>query len=149
MTNWDYTRDESRPDIKTGVQRCVIVGAEESVSKKTGNPMIVVTVKPSGSTAKVKTYLVHNEFFNRNCTQFFDAFPEIEDGNFDLLSWVGALGAANFGTDENGYLKVKWFVAPDKAKDLPDFVGDKPEKQTVTSLDDDGEVEDELPFIMD
>ena len=30
-----------------------------------------------------------------------------------------------------------------------DFVGDKPEKQTVTSLDDDGEGEDELPFIMD
>ena len=56
MTNWDYTRDESRPDIKTGVQRCVIVGAEESVSKKTGKPMIVVTVKPSGSTAKVKNY---------------------------------------------------------------------------------------------
>ena len=148
MTNWDYTRDESRPDIKTGVQRCVIVGAEESVSKKTGNPMIVVTVKPSGNNFKVKAYLVKNERWNKTMTEFFDAFPEIEDGNFDLLSWVGALGAANFGTDENGYLKVKWFVAPDKAKDLPDFVGDKPEKQTVTSLDDDGEG-DELPFIMD
>ena len=148
MTNWDYTRDESRPDIKTGVQRCVIVGAEESVSKASGNPMIIVTVKPSGNNFKVKAYLVKNDRWNKTMTEFFDAFPEIEDGNFDLLSWVGALGAANFGTDENGYLKVKWFVSPDKAKDLPDFVGDKPEKQTVTSLDD-GEVEDELPFIMD
>lgn len=145
MTNFNYTRDDSRPEQKTGVQRCVIVDAEETTSKTSGKPMIVVTVKPSGSTAKVKTYIVYNEYFNRNCTQFFDAFPEIEEGNFDLLSWVGALGAANFDLDENGYLKVKWFVSAERQTQLPEWEGDKPEKQTVTRLDDEDEADD-LPF---
>ena len=146
MSKWDYTRDETRPDIKTGVQRCVIVDAQEAVSKTSGKPMIVVTVKPSGSNAKVKSYLVKNEHFNRNATQLFDAFPQIGDGNFDLFTWIGSLGAANFDLDENGYLKVKWFVAADKQKGLPEWVGDKPVKQDLATIKDEDEETDSLPF---
>ena len=148
MTNWDYTRDESRPEVKTGVQRCVIVGAEEAVSKTSGKPMIVVTVKPSGSNAKVKCYIVKNERFNAQMTHFFDAFPQIPDGNFELFTWVGSLGAANFGTDENGYLKVKWWVSPDKAANLPEFEGDRPPKQELGSIKDEDTEDDELPFAL-
>ena len=36
MTNWNYVEDTTRPDIKTGVQRCVVVNAVEAVSKATG-----------------------------------------------------------------------------------------------------------------
>lgn len=146
MTNWDYVREESRPAVKTGKLRCVIVDAEETVSKSSGKPMIVVTVRPSGSAAKVKSYIVKNDNFNRNATQLFDAFPDIGEGNFNFLEWAGALGAANFGEDENGYLKVKWWLSPEQASMLPAFEGSVPERQTVTSLDDD-EDESELPFM--
>ena len=146
MSNWDYERDESRNTPPTGKMRCVIVGAEETVSKKSGLPMIIVTVQPSGSKAKVKQYIVKNEYFNRNMTQLFDAFPSIGDGNFEFLEWIGAMGAANFVLNEDGYLRIKWFIGADQAKDLPEFVGDKPDQQTVTKLDELTDDDDDLPF---
>lgn len=144
MANWEYKRDESRSAPVTGIQRCCIIAAEETISKTSGKPMIIVTVKPSGSNAKVKNYIVKNEYFNRNMTQFFDAFPSVGEGNFNLFTWVGALGAANFGLDADGYLKVKWFVSPANAEHLPPFEGEKPIKQDVATLDE--EDDDELPF---
>lgn len=144
MADWGYTRDEAHSEPKTGKQRCVVLNAEEAVSRA-GNPMITITVQPSGSKAKVRTWIVKNDKFNRNMTAFFDAFPTIGEGNFDFATWSGALGAANFGTDENGYLKVKWFLRPDEVTELPDFVGDKPVQQTVTHFEPIGEDED-LPF---
>ncbi len=148
MGNWDdYQREERESSAKvTGKLRCVIVAAEESVSKSSGKPMIIVTVRPSGTNFKVKSYIVKNENFNRNMTSFFDAFPEIREGDFNFLSWVGAEGAANFGEDENGYLKVKWFMTPTQAASLPPFEGEKPEKQTITTLDDPEDDDEDLPF---
>lgn len=144
MSDWNYQREESTHTPKTGRMRCIIVGAEEAVSKTSGKPMIIVTVTPSNSTAKVKNYIVKNDYFNKNMTQFFDAFPDIQEGNFNLVEWVGAVGAADFGLDDNGYLKVKWFIGAKSAETLPPFEGEKIERQEVTSLDD---VEDDgLPF---
>lgn len=149
MATWDdYKRDASIAEVKTGLRRCVIVNAEETVtgpmSKVPGTPMIVVTVRPSGSKANVKTYIVKNERFNKNMTNFFDAFPAIGDGNFKMLEWIGAEGAADFGTDKKGYLEVKWFVSPKQAEKLPPFEGEKPEKQEVTVLGE--EVDEDFPF---
>jgi len=145
----NYKRDDSNPLI--GKARCVIVKVEESVSKKSGLPMIIVHVRPSGCKFSVKTYIVNNESFNKNMTRFFDAFPEIGDGNFDFLTWVGAEGAANFGEDENGYLKVTKWVYPEQAESLPPFEGTKPERQEITSFsdkeDEDSEDDGELPFV--
>ena len=150
MGVWDsYQRDESesRSNI-TGKLRCVIVGAEEKVSKA-GNPMIEIKVRPSGCKFSVTTWLVKNEKFNHNATQFFDCFKEITDGDFNLLSWIGAEGAADFGEDEKGYLKVKWWVDAVKAQSLPPFEGEKPERQSITSLadEDDTADDDDLPFM--
>ena len=146
MGNWsNYQREEQEFTPIVGKMRCVIVDVEDTVSKSSGNPMIVVTVRPSGSNFKVKNYIVKNEYFNRNMTQFFDAFPEIGDGNFNFLEWVGAEGAADFVVDDDDYLKVKRFISADRAADLPPFVGNKPERQTFTTIapeDDD----DDLPF---
>ena len=145
MGNWDDYRRAEQEEKATGKMRCVIVDVEDTVSKSSGNPMIVVTVRPSGSNFKVKNYIVKNEYFNRNMTQFFDAFPEIGDGNFNFLEWVGAEGAADFVVDDDDYLKVKRFISADRAADLPPFVGNKPERQTFTTIapeDDD----DDLPF---
>lgn len=146
MTDWNYSREESHPVAVAGKYRCVIVGVEETVSKSSGKPMIVVTVRPSGSSAKVKSYIVRNDNFNRNMTQFFDAFPDIGEGNFNFIEWVGCLGAAEFGLDDNGYLKVKWWLDPARTVSFPPFEGEIPERQTFTSLDDD-EDESELPFM--
>lgn len=148
MSDWGYHREEREgTSAVTGKLRCVIVSVEEGVSKTSGNPMIIVSVRPSGCRFTVKQYIVKNEYFNRNMTQFFDCFPEIGDGNFDFLTWVGAEGAAMFDTDENGFLKIKKWVYPRQAESLPPFEGEKPEKQEVTSLD---ELEDDddgsLPF---
>ena len=145
MAEWNYTHEEVQREVKTGIRRCVIVAAEEGISKTSGNPMIIVTVTPSGSTAKIKTYIVKNERFNRNMTEFFTAFPSIAEGNFNFIEWVGAMGAADFKLDENGYLKVKWFVAPARAEHLPPFEGDKPVQQTVETFEPVAS-EDDMPF---
>ena len=143
MSAWNYQREENERGV-AGKYRCVITAAEDTVSKTSGKPMIVVTVRPSGYRITVKHYIVQNENFNKNMTQFFDAFPEIEEGNFEFLTWVGAEGAAAFKEDEKGYLKVGYWLSPERAANLPAFEGDKPERQEITSFtDDDG---DDLPF---
>ena len=149
MSVWeDYSREEREESAKvTGRLRCVITDVEETESKTSGLPMIVITVRPSGTVFKVKSYLVHNDKFNRNATQFFDAFPEIHDGDFNFLSWIGAEGAAEFGLDEKGYMKVKWWIDAVKANDLPPFEGEKPEKMEVTTLEDAEDDESDLPFM--
>ena len=149
MSNWDdYKREEREEQNKvTGKLRCVITDVEETTSKASGLPMIVVSVRPSGTMFKVKSYIVKNEHFNRNMAQFFDAFPEIGDGNFDFLTWIGCEGAAMFDLDDRGYVKVKYWIDAVRAEMFPPFEGDKPERQTVTKLsDEDGEDSDGLPF---
>ena len=148
MSAWDdYQREEREESAKvTGRLRCVIVDVEETESKTSGLPMIIVSVRPSGTVFKVKSYIVKNEHFNRNMTQFFDAFPEITFGDFNFLSWVGAEGAAMFKEGTNGYTELAYFLSPERAADLPPFEGDKPERQTITSLDDAEDDDSDLPF---
>ena len=152
MGNWDsYKReDQERESAVTGKHRVVITEAGEAVtgpnSKKPGTPMIVLKLRPSGRKFSVTHRIPKNEYFNRNMTQFFDAFPEIKDGDFNFLGWVGAEGAAMFKEDSNGYTQVSYFLDPVRASDLPAFEGEKPEKQSITKLDNDEEDSDGLPF---
>ena len=145
MGKWDDFKREEEPKL-TGKKRCVIVSVEESVSAK-GNDMIVIGIRPSGCRFTVRGYLVKNDRFNRDATAFFDAFPEIEFGNFSFVEWVGAEGAVNLVEDDRGYLKIKNFIDAVSARDLPPFEGDKPERQTLTSLEDETEDDsDSFPF---
>jgi hypothetical protein len=145
MSNWDNYTPEESTRIGAGSYRCEVLDTEETVSKSSGLPMIVVTLLINGSNIKVKNYFPKNQYFNRNITSFFDAF-NIERGDFQLLGWVGAIGAAKFKEDEKGYLKVQYFLNPDQAEDLPTWIGDVPERQSITDIipvDDD---DDDLPF---
>lgn len=142
---WTYKRDETVAAAKTGIRRCVIVEAEEAVSKTSGNPMIVVTVRPSGSKAKVKSFIVKNANFDRNMTQFYESFTSIPEGSFDFVSWIGAEGIANFGINDRGYLEVKWWVSPEKCGELPPFEGEKPTQQTVEHFTPVADTDD-MPF---
>ena len=152
MGNWDsYRREETeRESAVTGKHRVVITDAGEAVtgpnSKKPGTPMIVVKLRPSGRKFSVTHRIVKGEYFNRQMTQFFDAFPEIRDGDFNFISWVGCEGAAFFKEDSNGYTQVSYFLSPERAADLPAFEGEKPERQTITSLSDPEDEDDGLPF---
>lgn len=152
MGNWDsYKREEQeRESAVVGKYRVVITEAGEAVtgpkSKKPGTPMIVIKVRPSGRRFTVTHRIVKGEWFNRQMTQFFDAFPEITEGDFNFISWVGAEGAAMFKEDYQGYTQVSYFLSPERAADLPPFEGEKPEKQTITTLDDPEDGESDLPF---
>ena len=151
MSNWDYQREDREPTAKvTGKQRCVITAVEEGQAKSSGKPMITVTVRPSGCRFTVKSYIVKNEYFNRRMTEFFDAFPDIKEGSFNFLEWVGCFGAAMFGEDDRGYLTIKYWLSPERAQDLPPFEGEAPERQKITTLDDPEDEDpddDDLPFI--
>lgn len=145
MGNWDYVREET-PRLQPGDYRVEITNAEEKVSSN-GNQMIVITVKPNGSDISINYYIVKNQYFNRNMTSFFDSF-NVEEGNFNFMTWIGAVGAARLKEDENGYLKVSYFISKSRAANLPEWVGDIPERQTVTKIGDFEEIntDDDIPF---
>lgn len=143
MSNWDSYQREERPRLTPGDYRVEIVSVEEKESKA-GNPMLVIGVQPNGSKIIIYHYIVKNEWFNRNMTDFFDSF-NIDDGDFTLPTWIGAVGAARLKEDDKGYLKVQYFISEDKAEKLPPWEGKLPERQELTKLDD---IEDdgELPW---
>lgn len=145
MSFFDGYRREERARLTPGDYRVAITNVEETVSRS-GNPMLVVTVQPNGSEIHIKHYLVKNEYFNRNLTDLLDSFGLGE--NFDILTWVGAVGAAKLVEDENGYLKVRYFLSPERAEKLPPWQGKEPERQEVSSLGDGFEMldDDDLPF---
>lgn len=142
MSNWSDFQREERARLAPGDYRVEIVGVEETTSKSSGKPMLVISVRPNGSTITIKHYIVKNEYFNRNMTEFFDSF-NIDEADFTLPTWVGAVGAAKLKEDENGYLKVAWFISEEKAYDLPEWQGEFPQRQEMTKfeeLEDDGEL---------
>ena len=143
MSNWDSYRREERPRLSPGDYRVEIVSVEEKESKA-GNPMLVIGVQPNGSKIIIYHYIVKNEWFNRNMTDFFDSF-NIDDGDFTLPTWIGAVGAARLKEDDKGYLKVQYFISEDRAEKLPPWEGEMPERQELTRLED-IEDESELPW---
>lgn len=143
MSNWDSYQREERPRLTPGDYRVEIVSVDETESKN-GNPMLVISVRPNGSNITINHYIVKNEWFNRNMTDFFDSF-NIEDGDFELPTWVGAVGAARLKEDDRGYLKVQYFIKESRAEKLPPWEGKIPERQELTKIE---EIEDdgELPW---
>lgn len=143
MSNWDSYQREERPRLSPGDYRVEIVSVEEKESKA-GNPMLVIGIRPNGSNITINHYIVKNEWFNRNMTDFFDSF-NIDDGDFTLPTWVGAVGAARLKEDDRGYLKVQYFLDQRRAEKLPPWAGPMPERQELTRLND-IENEGELPW---
>lgn len=143
MGNWDDYRREEHSRLAPGDYRVEIVSVEEKKSKA-GNPMLVIGIRPNGSNITINHYIVKNEWFNRNMTDFFDSF-NIDDGDFTLPTWVGAVGAARLKEDDRGYLKVQYFLDQRRAEKLSPWDGPMPERQELTRLED-IEDESELPW---
>ena len=158
--SWDnYTYKKPQYDEnKPGIYRCIIMGAEIATSKSSGKRMLVISVRPSGTRATVKSYIVDNEYFDDNFSQFLDAFPVLKENNNPdtCFSWRGAEGAVNLAVDENGYFVAKRFIAADskKLENLPDFVWkarddepqEKPEYQGLTEIGSDDDDDGDIPF---
>ena len=140
----DFVREEA-PRLEPGDYRVVITDVEETTSKSSGNPMLIIYLRPSGTKITVRHYIVKNDYFNRNLTELYDCFG-IASGDKNTFGWIGAMGGAKLIEDENGYLKVKYLLSPDRQKNLPPWKGEKPERQDITFLDENGDPNDELPF---
>lgn len=138
---WNYIREEKTN--RAGDYRFEVVNAEEKTSNS-GKNMIVVELKLNPINITVKDYFVEGDYFNRKATQFFDS-TNIEEGNFELLTWIGATGAARFKEDEYGFLKVAYYLDPARAAKLPEWEGPIPERQTVTKFEE-LDPDDDLPF---
>ena len=124
---WEYKREErSFEEIPAGRYRVRIVNAEKAISKNSGNDMIVLQLEVSGYQSLLWNYIVflpdRPEITNRMLTQFFDAFG-IEEGNFNLATYIGKAGAAQIKHDEDGRAKLHYFLkkGSQAEQDLPPF----------------------------
>lgn len=154
--SWDnYTYQKPQfEENKPGNYRCVILNAEVTTSKTSGKRMLVISVRPSNTRATVKSYIVDNDYFDSNFSQFLDAFPQLgKTTPNNCFAWRGAMGAIKLGVNDNGYFEAKWFLPPEKAEDLPDFIwkarDDEPQEmpvfQELTELTNDDD-ESDIPF---
>lgn len=146
---WQFKREEPKfTEIPEGKYRVIIVNAEMAVSKSSGNDMLVIKLAVSGQAGHLWNYIVflddRPEITNRMLTQFFDSFG-IEDGNFDLNSYIGKAGGCTVKHDEQGRAKVGYFLSKKQQEVLPPWKGDSPaaENAGLGKLQDAGE---DLPF---
>ena len=131
---WNFKREERQyEEIPAGDHRVVIDSAEKATSRA-GNDMLVIKMRVSGYTGMLWHYIVFMddkpEITNRKLTELFDSFA-IEDGNFELATYVGKAGAAHVKIDENGCPKVAWFIHKNKQDKLPPWKGKLPDYPVV------------------
>lgn len=154
--NYTYKKQETL-ERQPGTYRCIILKAETGVSKTSGKNMITLFLRPSGTASTVKAYIVDNEWFDANFSQFLDAFPALKNNANpeNCFAWRGALGAVKLKVNDDGYFetaKYPWIPA-EKAEKYPEFVWkaredeaqDMPVLQEFTELSEE-DSEDEIPF---
>lgn len=123
---WQYQREEQQfPIVPEGPCRIRIKSAEKAISKK-GNDMLTLQFTVSGSGLTLFHYITfiddRPEITNRMLTSFFDAFPAIEDGDFNTSNWIGKVGACVVKHEDyngNPSAKISYFIKPAKAEALP------------------------------
>ena len=146
---WQFKHTEDDREfepIPVGRYRVVIVEAEKAVSKSSGNDMLVIKMLVSGYKSHVWAYIPFlddkPEVTNRILTQFFECF-DIEEGNFDLNSYLGKAGGVAIKHDEydgKTTAKFHYFLWRREVDKLPPFVGEVPsfDYDELPLPDDDG-----------
>ena len=130
---WNFKHTESEfPVIPEGKYRVVIVGAEMAVSKNSGNDMLVLKMLVSVYKSNVFVYIPflddRPEITNRILTQMFECF-QIEEGNFDLNSYLGKAGGIAIKNEEydgKPTAKFHYFLRRKAVDELPPFKGEIP-----------------------
>jgi len=122
---WSYKREERQfEQVPVGKHRIRIKSAEKAMSKN-GNDMLTLQFEVSGMPNILYHYIVFlddkPEITNRMLTQFFDAFPNISEGDFDMRHWIGKVGACVVGVDKNdeSRTRLSYFIRADKQDELP------------------------------
>ena len=128
MINWnfdakDYTEKAFKP-IPVGDHRVRIASAEEQTSSA-GNQMIKLVLDVSGYNSTIWHFIVFmpdkKELTNQKLGELWNSFG-IPQGNFNLNSWVGKVGAAKVKhEDRNGEpsAKIAYFISKDRQDKLP------------------------------
>ncbi len=146
---WDFKREEQKFEIiPEGDYRIRVKSAEKAVSK-TGNDMITLQFDVSGQSRTLYSNITflpdRPEITNRNLTQFYDSFKDIPEGNTDIASWVGKVGACHIKHEEykgKTNEKLHYFIKAEKQDALPPWVDKSQEFIKV----DAGDVDD-VPFV--
>ena len=122
---WSYKREERQfEQVPVGKHRIRIKSAEKAISKN-GNDMLALQFEVSGMPNILYHYIVflddRPEITNRMLTSFFDAFPNIAEGDFDMRHWIGKVGACNVNVDKNDSdrTRLSYFIRADKQGELP------------------------------
>ena len=128
MVNWNFNaadyEEQSFKPIPVGDYRVRIQSAEEQTSNS-GNQMIKLVLEVSGYNATIWHFIVfmpdNQKLTNQKLGEVFNSFG-IPQGNFNLQSWVGKVGAAKVKhEDYNGEpnAKIAYFINKDKQDKLP------------------------------
>ena len=151
---WSYKREEQKfPIVPEGPHRIRIKAADKAISQK-GNDMLALQFTVSGSGLTLFNYITflddRPEITNRMLTSFFDAFPDIEEGDFNMQNWIGKVGACNVKhEDYNGSPSAKsnYFIKSSRQSELPPWVEPEVGDNSGGNGFTDKSVEDEdIPF---
>lgn len=127
MINWNfdstqYEETSFRP-IPVGDHRMRVASAEEQVSSS-GNQMIKLVLEVSGYNSTIWHWLVfmpdNQKLTNQKLGEFWSSFG-IPQGNFNLQSWIGKVGAGKVVHKEyNGTssAKISYFIGKDRQDKL-------------------------------
>lgn len=147
---WSYKREESGSfaPLPEGNYRIRVRSADKAVSKN-GRDMLALQFDVSGHTQILYHYIVfmddRPEITNRMLTQFFDAFPQIPEGDFNMSNWIGKVGACKVKHEEyNGNMtaRLHYFIRASKQAELPPWQepdnGRPATPEPVIETDEDG-----------
>lgn len=128
MINWnfdsnDYTEQSFKP-IPVGDHRVRISSAEEQTSSS-GRQMIKLVLEVSGYSSTIWHYIVfmpdNQKLTNQKLGELWNSFG-IQQGNFNLNSWVGKVGAAKVKHEtynNEPSAKIAYFINKDRQDKLP------------------------------
>lgn len=144
----DYEEQSFKP-IPIGDHRVRIASAEEQTSG-TGKQMIKLTLEVSGYSSTIWHYIVfmpdNQKLTNQKLGELWNSFG-IPQGNFNLNSWVGKVGAAKVKHEEyNGEsnAKIAYFINKDRQDKLPAWK--EPNKSSGGFEEIPTPTDDDLPF---
>ena len=153
MVNWNFNsadyEEQSFKPIPIGDHRVRIASAEEQTSSS-GRQMIKLVLDVSGYSSTIWHFLVfmpeNQKLTNQKLGELWNSFG-IPQGNFNLNSWVGKVGAAKVKhEDYNGETnaKISYFINKNKQENLPAWRDGNNTNVSIeyTPVDDQGD----LPF---
>ena len=125
--NWNFNANEYEETnfkpIPVGDHRMRVASAEEQTSAS-GNQMIKLVLEVSGYNSTIWHWIVfmadNQKLTNQKLGEFWNSFG-IPQGNFNLQSWVGKVGAGKVKhEDYNGSTnaKVSYFIGRDRQAKL-------------------------------